>query len=217
MPGHLVLGADQTLALDGDAFQQARRTAPRRPRSCADLRGKTHALHSALALVRDGTVLFECADSAQLTMRDFSDRFLDDYLDMVGDAALTISVGAYQLEGIGVHLFERVEGDYFTILGLPLLPLLEVFRARAGLSMDKHMFILGLTGSIGMGKSVTAKMFAEEGVPVHDADAVVHRLYAGDAVALIEAAFPGTTADGKVDRAKLGAQVIGDADAHQAA
>ena len=66
------------------------------------------------------------------------------------------------------------------------------------------MFILGLTGSVGMGKSTTARLFAEEGVPVHDADAVVHRLYEGEAVPAIEAAFPGTTADGKVDRAKLG-------------
>lgn len=74
------------------------------------------------------------------------------------------------------------------------------------------MFILGLTGSVGMGKSVTAKMFAEEGVPVSDADAVVHRLYQAEAVAPIEAAFPGTTAGGKVDRAKLGERVIGHAD-----
>ena len=73
------------------------------------------------------------------------------------------------------------------------------------------MFVLGLTGSIGMGKSVTAKMFAEEGVPVHDADAVVHALYEGEATPLIEAAFPGTTAGGKVDRIELGKRVIGDA------
>jgi dephospho-CoA kinase len=75
------------------------------------------------------------------------------------------------------------------------------------------MFILGLTGSIGMGKSATAKMFAEEGVPVHDADAVVHRLYEGEAVPLIEAAFPGTTGNGKVDREKLSKRVLGDAGA----
>ncbi len=72
------------------------------------------------------------------------------------------------------------------------------------------MFVLGLTGSLGMGKSATAKMFAEEGVPVHDADAVVHRLYEGEAVPLIEAAFPGTTAEGKVDRDRLASHVLGD-------
>jgi len=72
------------------------------------------------------------------------------------------------------------------------------------------MFVLGLTGSVGMGKSATAKMFAEEGVPVHDADAVVHRLYETEAVPLIEAAFPGTTAGGKVDRDSLARQVLGD-------
>lgn len=72
------------------------------------------------------------------------------------------------------------------------------------------MFILGLTGSIGMGKTTTARLFAEEGVPVHDADAAVHRLYEGEAVALIEREFPGTTSEGEVDRAKLGARVVGD-------
>ena len=75
------------------------------------------------------------------------------------------------------------------------------------------MFILGLTGSIGMGKTTTAKLFAEEGVPVHDSDAAVHRLYEGEAVAAIEAAFPGATANGKVDRHKLGAMVVNDAGA----
>jgi dephospho-CoA kinase len=75
------------------------------------------------------------------------------------------------------------------------------------------MFILGLTGSVGMGKSTTARFFAEEGVTVHDADAVVHRLYEGEAVPAIEAAFPGTTLNGKVDRGKLGARVLGDAGA----
>ncbi len=125
-PGRMVLGADQTLARGTKRF--------RKPANRADaaeqlrtLRGRTHELHSALALVRDGTVLFACVDTARLTMRNFSDRFLNDYLDMAGAAALN-SVGGYQLEGIGIHLFEQVDGDYFTILGLPLLPLLVFLR-----------------------------------------------------------------------------------------
>jgi septum formation protein len=82
-------------------------------------------------VVRAGTVLFEHIDAAHLTMRAFSDRFLEDYLDAVGGAAMA-SVGGYQLEGLGVQLFERVEGDHFTVLGLPLLPLLDWLR-QAGL------------------------------------------------------------------------------------
>jgi nucleoside triphosphate pyrophosphatase len=130
MPGRLVLGADQTLALGAQRFSKpdGRSAAAAQLRA---LRGKTHSLHSALALVRDGAVLFEYHDAARLTMRDFSDTFLDDYLDIAG-AAVTASVGGYQLEGPGIQLFERIEGDYFTILGLPLLPLLEFMR-QAGL------------------------------------------------------------------------------------
>jgi septum formation protein len=125
-PGHLVLGADQTLARGSTRFSKPadRAAAANQLRA---LRGRTHELHSALALARDAAVLFDCVDTARLTMRNFSDRFLDEYLDMAGDAALR-SVGGYQLEGIGIHLFERVEGDYFTILGLPLLPLLGYLR-----------------------------------------------------------------------------------------
>ena len=126
VPGRLVLGADQTLARGSTRFSK-----PANRAAAADqlrsLRGRTHELHSALALVRDGAVLFDCVDSARLTMRNVSDRFLEEYLDMAGRAALA-SVGGYQLEGVGVHLFERVEGDYFTILGLPLLPLLGYLR-----------------------------------------------------------------------------------------
>ncbi len=125
-PGRVVLGADQTLALGAERFSKpANRAAA--VEQLRTLRGKTHALHSALALVRDGVELFSYADTARLTMRDVSDRFVDDYLDMAGDAALS-SVGGYQLEGVGIHLFERVAGDYFTILGLPLLPLLAFLR-----------------------------------------------------------------------------------------
>jgi nucleoside triphosphate pyrophosphatase len=126
LPGRLVLGADQILSRGNMRFGKPadRETAAEQLRA---LRGRSHELHSALVLVRDGTVLFDCVDAAQLTMRDFSDRFLADYLDMMGHFAMA-SVGGYQLEGIGIHLFERVTGDYFTILGLPLLPLLAYLR-----------------------------------------------------------------------------------------
>ncbi len=124
--GRLVLGADQTLARDNKRFSKPAGRAEAADQ-LRELRGRTHELHSGLALVRDGETLFDCVDTARLTMRDFSDGFLEDYLDMAGGAALT-SVGGYQLEGVGVHLFERVDGDYFTILGLPLLPLLAFLR-----------------------------------------------------------------------------------------
>ena len=126
LPGRLVLGADQTLARGSARFSKPANRAAAAEQLRA-LRGRTHELHAALALVRDGKVLFDCVDSARLTMRDVSDRFLAEYLDMAGAAALA-SVGGYQLEGLGVHLFERVDGDYFTILGLPLLPLLAFLR-----------------------------------------------------------------------------------------
>jgi septum formation protein len=126
LPGRVVLGADQTLARGAKRFTKPtdRNAASGQLR---DLRGRTHELHSALALVRDGSLLFSCVDTAKLTMRNFGDRYLEDYIDMAGEAALK-SVGGYQLEGIGIHLFERVEGDYFTILGLPLMQLLAYLR-----------------------------------------------------------------------------------------
>jgi len=126
LPGRAVLGADQTLARGLKRFRKPASRAEAAEQLRA-LRGRTHELHSAVALVRDGEVLFDCVDSARLTMRNISDRFLDDYLDMAGNAALA-SVGAYQLEGLGIHLFDKVEGDFFTILGLPLLPLLSFLR-----------------------------------------------------------------------------------------
>ncbi|HZD88494.1 MAG TPA: Maf family protein [Pseudolabrys sp.] len=131
-PGQLVLGADQTLARGSERFSK-----PEDRAAAADqlrrLSGQTHELHSAIALVRDGAVVFEHADSARLTMRSFDDDFIATYLDAAGTAA-SASVGGYQLEGIGVHLFEHVEGDYFTILGLPLLPLLACLRQSGWLS-----------------------------------------------------------------------------------
>jgi septum formation protein len=126
LPGRVVLGADQTLARGARRFTKPIDSTAA-SEQLRDLRGRTHELHSALALVRDGSLLFSCVDTARLSMRNFSDRYLADYLEMAGDAALK-SVGGYQLEGIGIHLFERVEGDYFTILGLPLMPLLAYLR-----------------------------------------------------------------------------------------
>jgi septum formation protein len=127
--GCFVLGADQTLALAGRRFSKPGDCAAARAQLAA-LRGQSHELHTAIALVHEGTVLFEHRDSARLTMRAFSDRFLEDYLDAVG-TAVTSSVGGYQLEGLGIQLFDRIEGDHFVILGLPLLPLLQYAR-RAG-------------------------------------------------------------------------------------
>jgi septum formation protein len=133
MPARLVVGADQTLTLDGERFSKPvdRDGAAAQLRA---LRGKTHRLHAAVTLVRDGKMLFEHSASAALAMRAFSDRFLDSYLDGVGEAAYA-SVGGYQVESLGVHLFERIEGDYFTILGLPLLPLLGFLR-NSGMVVD---------------------------------------------------------------------------------
>ncbi len=121
-----MLGADQTLTLGTRRFSKPSGRAAAADQ-LRDLRGKTHALHSALVVMRDSDVLFEHADVARLTMRMFSDYFLEQYLDLVADAVKS-SVGAYQLEKAGVQLFERIEGDYFTILGLPLLPLLDFLR-----------------------------------------------------------------------------------------
>jgi septum formation protein len=126
LPGRLVLGADQTLTCRNACFGKPADRAEAAEQLRA-LRGRSHELHSALALLRDDKTLFTHVGVARLTMRAFSDAFLEDYLDMAGDAALA-SVGAYQLESIGIHLFEQVEGDYFTILGLPLLPLLAYLR-----------------------------------------------------------------------------------------
>jgi septum formation protein len=126
MPGRLVLGADQTLALGTQRFSKPPDHAAAAAQLRA-LRGKTHVLHSAVALAHNGNIVFEHSAAARLTMRPFSDKFLDDYLAMAGNA-VAASVGGYQLEGPGIQLFERIEGDYFTILGLPLLPLLDFLR-----------------------------------------------------------------------------------------
>jgi septum formation protein len=126
LPERLVLGADQTLAFGERRFSKPRDLAAAREQ-LRTLSGATHELHTAVVAVRDGVALFEHVDVARLTMRKFSDEFLDNYIEIAGEVALT-SVGAYQLEGFGAQLFERIEGDYFTVLGLPLLPLLAFLR-----------------------------------------------------------------------------------------
>jgi len=132
VPGRLVVGADQTLALGSRRFDKpANRAAARE--QLQTLAGRTHELHAAVAVARDEKVLFEHVAVARLTMRALSDPVLDRYLEAAG-ANVTASVGAYQLEALGVHLFERIEGDHFTILGLPLLPLLAYLRGEGSLA-----------------------------------------------------------------------------------
>ncbi len=123
-----VIGADQVLVLGDRLFEKPGNVAEARAQ-LLDLRGKTHQLCSAVALATGGRIAWSCLARARMTMRDFSETFLDAYLARVADQ-VTQSVGAYQLEGLGLQLFENIEGDYFTILGLPLLPLLAELRAR---------------------------------------------------------------------------------------
>jgi nucleoside triphosphate pyrophosphatase len=127
-PGQLVIGADQTLALGKRLFSKptGRAQAAEQLRALA---GHSHELHSAVAVACDGKILFEGASVARMTMRRLAEAEIEAYLDEAGEA-VTSSVGAYQLEGLGVHLFEEIGGDHFTILGLPLLQLLAFLRSQ---------------------------------------------------------------------------------------
>jgi septum formation protein len=127
-PGGYVIGADQTLALGTRLFSKpaGRAQAAEQLRALA---GRSHELHSAVAVARDREILFEEIATARMNMRRLGEAEIETYLDQAGEA-VTTSVGAYQLEGLGVHLFERIEGDHFTILGLPLLPLLAFLRSE---------------------------------------------------------------------------------------
>ncbi len=132
-PDRIVVGADQTLALGDRLFDKpAERDTARAQLKL--LSGKTHELHSAFAVAIGGEVATTQVAVARMTMRPLEDDIVESYLDAAGEA-VTTSVGAYQLEGLGVHLFERIEGDHFTILGLPLLPLLAFLRQRGLVSI----------------------------------------------------------------------------------
>jgi septum formation protein len=128
LPERFVVGADQTLALEKRLFSKptGRAEAAEQLRALA---GRTHELHSAVAVARDGKILFEQVTLARMTMRPLGEADIEAYLDEAGET-VTSSVGAYQLERLGVHLFERIEGDHFTILGLPLLQLLAFLRGE---------------------------------------------------------------------------------------
>lgn len=125
-PEALVIGCDQTMSLGSAVFHKPVDREGARS-SLARLRGQTHRLNSGVVLVREGREIWRHLSVADLLMRDFSDAFLDDYLERCGENVMK-SVGCYQLEGIGIQLFESIHGDYFTILGLPLLPLLGELR-----------------------------------------------------------------------------------------
>ncbi len=126
-PSCYVIGSDQVLALGRHMISKVTTRAEARD-TLDRLRGRSHELVSCAALVRNGEVIFHCSAIANLTMRRFSDAFLDDYLDSMGDRVFS-TVGCYHLEGPGIQLFDQIDGDYFTILGLPLMPLLHQLRA----------------------------------------------------------------------------------------
>ncbi|CAN5117685.1 nucleoside triphosphate pyrophosphatase [soil metagenome] len=128
-PEAWVLGADQTLSFDGELVSKATSVVEARARLGA-MRGRTHDLHSGAALARGGEIMWSGVDTARMVMRASSDAFLDDYVAREGEA-IRSCVGSYRLEGLGAQLFEAVEGDYFTVLGLPLWPVLAELR-RAG-------------------------------------------------------------------------------------
>ena len=126
--GALVIGADQTLDVDGTRWTKPANLAEAREQ-LARLSGREHRLHSAVAIARGGTLLWRHREEARLTLRPLTAAEIDAYLGEVGEAALA-SVGAYQIEGPAIRLFEKIDGDYFAILGLPLLPLLRYLRGE---------------------------------------------------------------------------------------
>ena len=132
LPDALVIGADQVLACGADMFNKPASLAEAREQ-LSRLRGKTHELHTAVALAAAGNALWTRVETATLAMRAFSDAFLADYLARQGER-VRHTVGAYEIEGPGIQLMERIEGDMFTVIGLPLLALLSELRARGALA-----------------------------------------------------------------------------------
>ena len=132
LPGAIVIGADQTLDLGGELIDKAETLGEGRNR-LRRLRGRSHLLHSAVVVAQHGSPIWNYVESPRLTMRAASDTFIDGYLTRHGEALLG-SVGVYQLENDGAQLFEQIEGDYFAILGLPLLPLLALLREKGALA-----------------------------------------------------------------------------------
>lgn len=128
----LVIGSDQVLDIEGDLLTKPGDAAGVRA-SLERLSGRTHALHSAVALAQNGIVLWSSSDTARLTMRPLTAAAIERYVDAAGDGVHQC-VGAYQIEGLGIQLFDRIEGDHFTILGMPLLPLLAQLRTRGAIA-----------------------------------------------------------------------------------
>lgn len=127
-PGAWVIGADQILTFEGDIFEKPADMDEARDRLLS-FRGKVHELHACVVVAKDGACLWSHTETAHMKMRDFTPEFLGRYLALAGDDILT-SVGAYKLEDFGVHLFSEIRGDYFTILGLPMLALLDYLRSE---------------------------------------------------------------------------------------
>jgi septum formation protein len=125
-PGKYVVGSDQIMSMRGEIFHKSK-TLEQARTQLLTMRGKTHRLSSAVSIVKNGETLWTHVATADMTFREYSEDFLDSYIERAGDAVL-LSVGAYQFEGLGQQLFEKIEGDFFTILGLPMLPLLAALR-----------------------------------------------------------------------------------------
>ena len=195
--GEWMIGSDSVVSAGGRRFSKPRD----RSEAAEHLRyfsGKAMRLTSAVALAHHGALDWSYVDTAFLQVRPLSESFIESYLDAEWPE-VGYTVGVFRLEGLGVQLFDRIDGDHFTILGMPLVPLLGALRERGLLAV---MIKLALTGSIGMGKSTVARMFEAAGVQLFDADAVVRQLQ-GPGGALVERigeAFPGTVRHGVLER-----------------